>query len=114
MKTYFALIFAAALAIATPSMARNADALLADQHANAGVKCEACHGAKKPAEGAAVPLAARTKCHGSYEALAEKTRKLDPNPHRTHQGDVRCSDCHRGHQKSVLMCNDCHRFDLKP
>ncbi len=53
-------------------------------------------------------------CHKSYEELAKKTANLDPNPHKSHLGNVRCTECHSGYGKSQLMCNTCHKFDLKP
>lgn len=56
------------------------------------------------------------KCHKSYEALAERTKNVTPNPHVSHQGAVNCEDCHKANKpaKSVeLMCNDCHKFTLK-
>ena len=114
MNKFLALALAAGLALSCQAFAKNSGAPLADLHAKASVTCEKCHATKTPAEGAAVGIAACAKCHGSYEALAGKTKGVDPNPHLTHQGNVRCSDCHWGHQKSVLMCNDCHKFDLKP
>ena len=49
----------------------------------------------------------------SYEALAKQTAKDEPNPHYSHLGDVNCTDCHKGHQKSELMCNQCHQFSLQ-
>lgn len=53
-------------------------------------------------------------CHGSYEALAKKTAKLEPNPHRSHLGAVNCQDCHKGDRaEPQLMCNDCHNFTLR-
>ena len=49
-------------------------------------------------------------CHGSYQALGEKTASLTPNPHASHMGEVQCDGCHRWKGKGKLMCNDCHRF----
>lgn len=49
-------------------------------------------------------------CHGSYEALAEKTATLEPNPHRNHMGHVQCESCHAMESEPRLMCNDCHSF----
>ncbi len=52
-------------------------------------------------------------CHanGSYQALAEKTAKLKPNPHASHMADVQCDACHVWQGEPRLMCNDCHHFD---
>lgn len=101
----FALMTSAAFAADAPA--------LADRHAKLGVKCEQCHGTKAPAAEAKVKNEACFACHQNYDALAKRTAKLDPNPHKTHLGNVRCSDCHSGHAQSRLTCNDCHKFDLK-
>ena len=56
------------------------------------------------------------KCHVSYEALAEQTKNVTPNPHVSHQGAVDCQECHQANKpfKDVkLMCNNCHNFTLK-
>lgn len=49
-------------------------------------------------------------CHGSYVAIAEKTKNLTPNPHRSHMADVQCDACHQWKGKGKLMCNECHQF----
>lgn len=90
-----------------------AEKALADRHANYGAQCASCHAAKAPVAGARVKNESCLACHGSYEKLAEKTKKAEPNPHRTHLGNVRCSDCHSGHSTPRLICNDCHKFNLK-
>ena len=69
-------------------------------------------GYKMPKVGAKVKNERCLVCHQSYEALAERTKALNPNPHKTHLGNVRCTDCHAGHQQGKLMCNDCHKFNL--
>ena len=96
---------------ASLSMAANGN-FLANRHAQMGVKCEQCHKAKMPKAGAKVKNERCLACHQSYEALAERTKALNPNPHKTHLGNVRCTDCHAGHQQGKLMCNDCHKFNL--
>ena len=103
-----------ALAVLSIGMAACANAAtLADRHASYGAKCESCHVVKTPEEGARVKNEQCLACHGSYEQLAEKTAKVTPNPHDSHLGKVRCSDCHVGHADPKLMCNDCHKFNLK-
>jgi hypothetical protein len=114
MKKTILSAFAAIIGLSVSAGVFAADApALADRHAQLGVKCEQCHKTAQPAEGAKVKNEACFECHENYESLAKKTEKLDPNPHKTHLGNVRCSDCHKGHSESVLMCNDCHKFDLK-
>ena len=103
--TAFALMTSAAFAAD--------DAFLADRHAKLGLKCEQCHSVQTPTPESKVRNQSCLACHQSYDALAQKTEKLDPNPHKTHLGNVRCSDCHSGHAQARLMCNDCHKFDLK-
>ena len=56
------------------------------------------------------------QCHQSYDALAEKTKNLEPNPHKSHLGAVNCVECHKADKPSKqpeLMCNSCHNFTLK-
>ncbi len=52
-------------------------------------------------------------CHGSKEAVAQKTAQLNPNPHDSHRGFVECMECHsfKNKQQQVFMCNDCHAFE---
>ena len=55
-------------------------------------------------------------CHGTYEALAKKTDKLDePNPHRSHHygTGISCTACHKEHSKPADYCNECHEFKYK-
>ncbi|MFU0842577.1 MAG: Cytochrom-c3-2 domain-containing protein [Burkholderia sp.] len=51
-----------------------------------------------------------TKCHGGYEALAQKTAALSPNPHSSHMGNTQCTACHQWSGEPRLLCNDCHSF----
>lgn len=54
------------------------------------------------------------QCHGDYAQLAQKTAKIEPNPHLSHLGKVNCEECHKANQvKPELMCNQCHNFTLK-
>jgi fumarate reductase flavoprotein subunit len=85
------------------------------KHQAKGIKCEQCHGVASPA----APAKAKScvKCH-NYPALAEKTKALNPNPHDSHAGEVRCTLCHREHAPSVVYCKECHKnndpkFDFK-
>ena len=55
------------------------------------------------------------ECHGSYEDVAELTMEAFPvNPHNSHYGNMKCTQCHVIHGRSVLYCNTCHFFpDVK-
>lgn len=76
------------------------------RHAARKVVCAACH--------AQTPQAAPAKevclgCHGgSYTALGDKTAGGKFNPHRSHNGDLACTECHRMHEPFHLYCQDCH------
>ncbi|MDO5530991.1 cytochrome c3 family protein [Sutterella sp.] len=107
-KTLIAL--AAALALGSAFTSATAADFTADFHVSKGLNCATCH-KTAPVEGAKVKKATCQSCH-SYESLAQKTAKVEPNPHYNHLGDVNCTDCHKGHQKSELMCNQCHQFQL--
>ena len=56
------------------------------------------------------------QCHVSYDKLAEATKDIKPNPHKSHLGAVNCTECHKADKPSrqpELMCNTCHNFTLK-
>ena len=112
-KLTAALLAAAGLAFAAQAMAAGGP-YLADRHVARGATCESCHGVKTPALGSRVKTEKCLACHGSYEKVAQKTAAMKMNPHDSHLGEVKCTACHKGHQKPVLMCNDCHKFDMQP
>lgn len=80
------------------------------KHAKPGIKCESCHGSDTATR---VTMPKCLQCHGSYAKVAELTRKDKPNPHESHQGEVRCGECHKEHGQSVNSCNECHTFEMK-
>lgn len=84
---------------------------LADFHVQQGAKCEVCHQEQAPKPNSRVNPQNCLACHKSFEAVAERTNKLEPNPHNSHLGEVPCSDCHQGHKEYKNMCNDCHQFN---
>jgi uncharacterized paraquat-inducible protein A len=45
--------------------------------------------------------------------LAEKTGKLEHNPHASHEGDLSCESCHHAHKPSEDHCAKCHTFGMK-
>lgn len=101
--------YLATVALLTLSLtAGAADKLLADRHAERGVKCESCHVSMPPA--AIVKNEACLKCHVSYEKIAERTDEGDINPHASHVEDASCAECHSGHKKPRLLCDQCHEF----
>ena len=84
---------------------------LADFHMQQGLKCEGCHQTQTPQPDSRVNTKNCFACHKSFEAVAERIKRTDPNPHNSHLGEVPCSDCHQGHKEYKNMCNDCHQFN---
>lgn len=80
---------------------------LADKHAALGLDCEACHNNRPKTK--PVKTAQCLSCHESYEKLAERTKKLDHNPHAGHFIDLECTQCHHGHKASENYCDSCHK-----
>lgn len=107
MKFIAAFCFAAAMALAGSEALAADGQMLADRHIARGAKCESCHAGGNPGP---VPKEQCLACHGSYAKVAEKTDKLDINPHDSHLGQIDCSKCHKGHKPAVVECNRCHDF----
>ncbi len=109
---FCASVLAVALSVSAQAE-ENGTHFLADRHVERGVACEACHGVKTPQPGATVETAQCNSCHKSLDDVAKRTEKLDPNPHYNHLVGLNCTECHRGHQKSVNMCGSCHNLQFK-
>jgi fumarate reductase flavoprotein subunit len=92
---------------------------LRGKHLAAELKCKDCHGTDVPDRRA--PASRCKECHeGEIEIASKqlplrgKTGKIvEVNVHASHQGELRCTLCHRVHSPSVLYCNDCHEYDVK-
>ncbi len=95
--------------ISPPAMAQTHQ-MLADRHKAAGLACQSCHGTAAFAQ----PVAEATcvRCHGGYAELAAKTL-MEPNPHRSHMGELACSTCHHIHKPSTSYCDQCHSFGME-
>ena len=85
--------------------------LLGDKHKEMGIQCDGCHKESQPQNN--VPRAVCQGCHGDYKMLGERTEKVDPNPHRSHEGNLDCSVCHHSHKPSEDHCDRCHNFGFK-
>lgn len=75
------------------------------KHQQRSIPCVQCHGVASPSTPA--KSKACMKCH-TYEAVAEKSKHLNPNPHDSHAGQLRCTLCHKEHAQSVVYCKECH------
>ena len=105
-----AIIYLVVLALAASLQIKPAASQeLRGKHHAANLACAACH---KGNTTGSPKAAVCSECHGDYTAVAKLTSTSKPNPHASHEGDLRCTLCHRVHQTSTLYCNQCHQFDL--
>ena len=84
-------------------------------HHKEKVTCADCHKVEKPKDAPSYKTC--LECHGPYEKLAQRTKKLPANPHDSHLGPLSCLDCHGVHEpmeKDKIPCMECHNdFDFK-
>lgn len=99
-KTVGCVLLAAALGMAAVSAQA-----MEFKHQARGVTCEKCHKTASPVK--AAKNSSCMECH-SYADVAKKSAKLNPNPHDSHAGQVRCVKCHKEHKASVSYCSECH------
>lgn len=104
------LIFSGLIVFTSFSGAQDGGAPKISKHAKRDIQCQDCHD-NDTSKRVAMPRC--LQCHGSYEKVAERTRKDQPNPHESHLGQVRCGECHREHGQSVNSCKECHTFEMK-
>ena len=84
-------------------------------HLDAGLECKSCHG-PLPEKGQTPEPPSTEKClschEGSYNELAKLTEEgwEERNPHKSHQGELACSDCHKVHDSFEFICNTCHTW----
>jgi hypothetical protein len=86
------------------------------EYTDAGVSCEACHGAANPEHPAAdYPIRSDKENCGSCHPATLGEAQLSGH---TGTADVGCMSCHDPHSQGVLfenpddMCKDCHEEDL--
>ncbi|MFQ6370797.1 flavocytochrome c [Shewanella sp. YIC-542] len=90
--------------------------VLADFHQEMG-DCSTCHVSKKgPTDDNLTHENQQcTSCHGTMDDMAaqDAEKKLKVSPHKSHLiGEIACTSCHKGHEKSVAYCDACHSFDF--
>jgi hypothetical protein len=89
----------------------------ADRHKERGLTCAACHKEEQPKTAASE--GACLTCHNSIEAIAERTKDFERNPHKNHvtdSSDIACTACHQGHKANISLCDQCHaglKFEKK-
>ena len=110
-KTLLAAVVSAAIA----GTAYADSEYLADFHTEMG-GCETCHASEKgPSEdNLKYENIQCVECHGDLKEVAQNDPKDIVSPHASHLiGDIACTACHKGHEKSVPYCDACHSFDYK-
>jgi len=118
LKWIFCISAAAALLWAGAAVAEETAAFTANRHQARGLACNACHGEAQPK--APAPATACLACHQSIEAVAERTKDFEKNPHQNHiteASDLECTQCHQGHKADTPLCHQCHlgaKFEKKP
>lgn len=99
------------------AIAQDKNSFTADRHKKHNMTCDACHKESQPKAAAAQ---ACLTCHKSLEAVAEKTKDFEKNPHKNHlteTSDLECTQCHHGHKADTPLCHQCHegmKFEKKP
>jgi hypothetical protein len=99
------------------SIAQEKKLSTSDRHLKRNIACTGCHG-ESHLESPTTQTACLT-CHKSLEAVAERTKDFNYNPHRNHltnAGEVACLRCHQGHKEDILACSQCHegiKFERK-
>lgn len=78
--------------------------------AHEGMECVYCHLTENPSK--RPPVKGCFECHESYAAVAGLTDDKIPNPHDSHQGELRCGLCHKPHAEDKLYCNECHDLQI--
>lgn len=108
-KTALAMLISGAMA----GTAYAAPEVLADFHGEMG-SCDSCHVSDKGGvtnDNLTHENAQCVSCHGDLKELAAAAPKDKVSPHKSHLiGEIACTSCHKGHEKSVTYCDACHSF----
>ena len=84
-------------------------------HQSNELSCTDCHGTDAPERRA--PASACINCHseipGGVKTYSDAGNSREINVHDSHDGQLRCTLCHRIHEPSTFYCADCHQFDVE-
>lgn len=109
------LIVLLAVSVASSAYAGNGR-YLADRHVDRGMACTACHKDGGFELKDVPPYGVCSQCHGDYEAMMAVTGEKyleTTDPHSQHDGDLSCTECHKGHKPGQNYCAGCHDFEFK-
>lgn len=116
MHPVFKPLVVTAMLVAIAPMANAA--FLADRHVSKGMDCTICH---VSSQDHAIKMNANdeescVECHGGYDKLVKLTAPKEEgagNPHAQHDGNLPCTECHKGHKQGVNYCIECHSWEFK-
>ncbi|HAL85512.1 MAG TPA: flavocytochrome c [Deferribacteraceae bacterium] len=113
MKRLILFIFCCIMLTAFASFAAEGKAL-SDIHKASDITCADCHGKMKKItvdDNEVSVNSSCVSCHGGMEEMAKLSHE-EINPHASHLGDINCTTCHKGHEKSQPYCLKCHSFPM--
>ena len=120
MKFFQRLTAAICIGLMGASVSVNAaeGKFLADRHVAKGLPCTSFHVKDGSAELKIDDQKheACVGCHGWYDAVSKRTQPKNPeevNPHSQHDGNLPCTECHKGHKPGVNYCGECHMYTFK-
>ncbi|NKF52321.1 flavocytochrome c [Shewanella sp. WXL01] len=112
--TKCAALLAAILGTAGFAGGAVANDTLADFHGE-NMECDSCHleSGELSNDSLTYENEQCVSCHGTLAEVAEGNTRKNYNAHESHfPGDVACTACHAGHEKSVNYCDSCHSFEF--
>lgn len=104
-KTLLSITVTLVCAVSCYSHAAEKRPATAERHKTYGIECNGCHGAQDKKN---FNYKLCLSCHESYAKVAERTKKLSFNPHKSHYEDLECNACHHGHKADENFCATCH------
>jgi fumarate reductase flavoprotein subunit len=116
-KTLLSLALGCLVSTLALAQANEPSKFLGDRHVAKGMNCQTCHienSKELKNDGAKHEIC--VQCHGFYDKVAEKTKPSNPeegNPHGQHDGNLPCTECHKGHKPGVNYCGQCHGYNFK-
>lgn len=117
MNWKFPLLTTLLVTLPMATSATSSQGFLANRHIARGMNCVSCHITQGNPKLKMVDNASHevcVQCHGFYDKVVKLTEKKDEqNPHAQHDGNLPCSECHKGHKPSVNYCAQCHNFEFK-
>ncbi len=92
-----------------------ADMTVNKAHLDNDISCADCHGTATPEKRASAKtcIGCHSEIPGTVKTYSDAGNTREVNIHNSHDGQLRCTLCHRIHEPSTLYCADCHHFEVK-